>query len=241
MAFEYADWPLPVGVHAGWSTREQGASSGVYARNNMGGQGEDVAIIRRNRQQLQRTLKGQPEIQFLQQTHSTEVIVDPAQLACSSGQDGFATRDQRLACCVLTADCLPILLWSEDGAQIAAIHAGWRGLAAGIVANAIAVFDDRLHLCAGIGPAISRAHFEVGDDVRIAFQASPHSDRYFVPGQQAGKYWCDLPGLAQAQLQALGVTAVFLSDRCTYAEEQLFYSYRRDGNTGRMANLIWKA
>jgi YfiH family protein len=140
----------------------------------------------------------------------------------------------------MTADCLPVFFWTQSGDQIAAVHAGWRGLANGILGQALQVFPDPGRVICGIGPAISVHAFEVGLDVVTAFQHSPDYEAAFLASDRPDKYLCNLPLLAERQLRAAGVTRIYQSDLCTFENASLFYSYRRDGQTGRMANLIWK-
>lgn len=230
---------MPAGVRCGWTTRTGGYSQGALASNNMARHVGGDDAVDANRALLRSRLPGQPRLSWLNQTHSTAVV--PAALADPSvGQDGSVTTEPNLTCCVMTADCLPVFLWDASGEQVAAIHAGWRGLAEGILIQALSWFENPNRIYAGIGPAISQQHFEVGNDVRTAFQNWPNADSCFIDGVSPSKYQCDLPGLARAQLINAGVQQVYLSGICTYANEDKFYSYRRDGLTGRMANLIWK-
>lgn len=239
MGFEYAPWPLPANVRIAWSTRQSGYSSGVFSNNNVAKHVCDPQGVDQNRRLLRERLIGQPQILWLNQTHSVDVVAID-EIDTSLGQDGCFTNAELTACCVMTADCLPVYLWSSNGDWIASVHAGWRGLANGILQRALQRLPNGTRLQAGIGPAISQSKFEVGQDVVDAFESFPSAKSFFKPGRTEGKFWCDLPGLAKAQLTVLGVHQVFLSDRCTYSEENVFYSYRRDGLTGRMANLIWK-
>jgi YfiH family protein len=239
VSFEFADWPLPDNVKAGWSTRLTGYSAGAFARNNIARHVGADDSVDRNRAQLRECLPGEPSITWLNQTHSVNVVnIEDADPGLE--QDGSVTAGALQACCVMTADCLPIFLWTESGSKIAAIHAGWRGLANGVLQNGLLHFTDDEPVFAGIGPAISQANFEVGEDVLKAFSAWPETDACFEPGLADGKFWCDLPGLARRQLLHQGVKTVYQSGLCTFADSRRFYSYRRDGLTGRMANLIWK-
>lgn len=239
MSFEYAPWPLPANVHAGWTTRRDGYSRGVLASNNVARHVMADDAVELNRQRLQNSMTGQPAICWLNQTHSCQVVsTDNANL--SKGQDGCFTQQVNDACCVMTADCLPVFFWSRNGEQVAVAHAGWRGLALGILSETLATFKHPSQVCCGIGPAISQAYFEVGTDVVAAFRTWPQAEQYFKPGVEHQKFWCDLPALASAQLRASGVTSIYASNLCTYALAERFYSYRRDGVTGRMANVIWK-
>ncbi len=238
MSFNYAPWPSPANVFMGWSTRESGFSGGAFAHNNVARHVAGDVNVDLNRALLRNRLKGQPDIRWLNQTHSTNVTLAETANRIDA-LDGAYTRQVQTACCVMTADCLPVFFWSRCGGHVAVAHAGWRGLANGVLANTLAAFTQSEVVC-GIGPAISQAHFEVGDDVRDVFAGWPEADANFLPGNQPGKYWCNLAGLASAQLKALGVRQVYLSGICTYANADKFYSFRRDGLTGRMANLIWR-
>ena len=239
MSFQYADWPLPEGVCAGWSDRLEGVSAEPFNSMNLGRHVGDAAEnVEANRARLNALLKGQPNICWLNQTHSTTVVpVAEADPGC--GQDGSYSTEPNQACCVMTADCLPVFFWQQDGQKVAIAHAGWRGLADGILAETLKRFDDPSSISCGIGPAISQPYFEVGEDVYNAFAGWVDHQTFFIPRQVPGKYSCDLPGLAVAQLTHLGVRTVHLSGLCSYAQAERFYSYRRDGQTGRMANLIW--
>ena len=240
MSFQYASWPLPAGVYAGWTTRLSGHSQAPFGSNNIAQHvGDDAIGVNRNRALLQQRLAGSPVICWLNQTHST-CVVDVAAADSRVGQDGCYTQQPLHACAVMTADCLPVFFWTHCGQQIAAVHAGWRGLANGILLSALQVFAQPTRVICGIGPAISAQAFEVGEDVVAAFQHWPVREEAFVPAKQAGKFWCDLPMLAEQQLRSAGVSHVYQARQCTYSNPALFYSYRRDGQTGRMANLIWK-
>lgn len=230
---------MPAGLYCGWSTRQSGYSRDPFAGNNVARHVGDDADVDDNRRLLQSRLSGSPEILWLNQTHST-VVAEQDRIDHRLGQDGVTTIHTGQACCVMTADCLPVFLWSSSGDRIAAVHAGWRGLANGILQQALNRFDSGSCVYAGIGPAISQSHFEVGLEVVEAFGSWTHPERYFAAGKREGKFQCDLPGLAKAQLRQLGVARVYLSQQCTYSDATQFYSYRRDRITGRMANLIWK-
>ncbi|EAR07700.1 peptidoglycan editing factor PgeF [Reinekea blandensis] len=239
MSFQYAHWPLPANVLCGWSTRQSGYSVGALAANNLARHVGTDSAVEANRALLASRLAERPAIHWLNQTHSTQVV-DTHGIDRRVGQDGATTIDTGQACCVMTADCLPVFLWSLSGHRVAVIHAGWRGLAQGILINALRFFDREPSIYAGIGPAISQANFEVGQDVREAFATWPGAEQCFQPGVTKQKYQCDLPGLAAHQLRQAGVADVYFSDQCTFQDQKRFYSYRRDGVTGRMANLIWK-
>lgn len=240
MSFVSAPWPLPSNVQAGWTERNGGVSLPPFDGFNIAKHVEDNPThVAQNRAVLVGELIGQPEITWLNQTHSS-VVVDLTDVDTSVGQDGSYTRAVGKACCVMTADCLPVYFWDEQGEQVAIAHAGWRGLAQGILLNILKIFGRGKTIHVGIGPAIGPLAFEVGEDVRAAFKDWPLTERCFKPAFQTGKYFCDLPALAEAQLREHGVQQIYQSGLCSYSLKTRFFSYRREGCTGRMANLIWK-
>jgi len=231
---------MPANVQAGWSTRRSGVSSQPFDSFNVGRHvGDAASIVEQNRQLLRNRLQGYPEISWLNQTHSI-LVTEASQADSNKGQDASHTQRPKLACCVMTADCLPVFFWDAKGEQVAMAHAGWRGLADGILLKTLSTFSNPEKVYCGLGPAIGFSSFEVGEDVKSAFHAWLNIDSYFQPKPIAGKYCCDLPGLASEQLLAQGVQKVYRSNFCTLEQTKMFYSYRREGKTGRMANLIWK-
>ncbi len=164
-------------------------------------------------------------------------VTGPGQAALQA--DGSYTREPRVVCAVLTADCLPVLCCSHDGQQVAAVHAGWRGLAAGVVEAALDTFRDAAPMV-WLGPAIGPQSFEVGEEVRNAFLAQDPAAAAAFQETRAGHWLADLYGLARLRLARRGVDEVYGGDHCTLQEADRFYSYRRDGVTGRMASLIWR-
>lgn len=241
-------WPCPANVKAVISTRRGGFSEGPYAGANLGDHvGDDPAVVAINRDLLV-TQTGVRQWPWLNQVHGVDVIrLTGADLPQKRFADAVYTSQSGVACAVLTADCLPILLCDAAGTQVAAAHAGWRGLAAGVVNNTVAEFTGRPEdLMAYLGPAIGPRNFEVGEDVYRAFAdmfahigADGDWQENFSPSVRAGHFLADLYGLARHILFHLGVRQVFGGDFCTYAEAERFYSYRRDGVTGRMASAIW--
>lgn len=229
------DWPLAPRVLAGTTTRAGGVSGGPYATLNLGVRsGDDPEAVLENRRRLEQHL-GLPVV-FPRQVHGTEVR--EATFAADEVADAVFSRRPGVVCAILTADCLPILVANRAGDYVAAIHAGWRGLAAGVVEaclNHRDAPDDSLH--AWIGPAISQAAFEVGGEVREAFLDNrPEDEDLFQPNPR-GRWQADLPGLARRRLAERGVETVACADACTFRDDR-FYSYRRDGDTGRMASFI---
>lgn len=232
------DWPAPAAVRALVTTRAGGVSSGPYASLNLGLRtDDDPAAVAENRARLERLLPQPPR--WLQQVHGS-TVVDADQLADVAQADASVARKAGTVCAIMVADCLPILLADRKGGCIGAAHAGWRGLAGGVIGNTVtrmAIPPERL--VAWIGPGIGPGAFEVGDDVLEAFcSAAPENRDAFKP-QKPGKWLCDLPALARRALQRAGVTSIHGADLCTYNDSKRFYSYRRDRVTGRMAALIW--
>ncbi len=233
-----ADWPVSKTVHAGTTTRHGGVSKPPYDAFNLALHvDDDPDDVIANRNRLSRILALPRQPVWLNQTHSTRVVnLDN----CTDRPDADAsfTRKNGVVCAVLTADCLPILLSDNHGTQVAAIHAGWRGLLNGIIEQTVSVFHGK-HLLAWLGPGISQQAFEVGEEVRDAFmQYSNQCKSAFIAGRQ-GQWYADLYLLAELRLNACGVSDLTGGGFCTYAERERFYSYRRCSQTGRMATLIW--
>lgn len=232
------DWPAPPGVRALSTTRRGGYGGGSYASFNLAHHvGDDPVVVAANRQLLRNRLPVSPC--WLKQVHGIGCVdVDAAWPGIEA--DASVSHAPVQACTVLTADCLPILLCDQAGTVVAAAHAGWRGLAAGVIEATVAAM--RLpgeRLMAWLGPAIGPAAFEVGDEVRTAFlRDDAGAAAAFVP-HGAGKWLCDLYALARRRLARLGVGRVHGGGFCTYTEGERFFSYRRDGVTGRMASLVW--
>lgn len=233
----WADWPELPGVRAGVTLRQPGHSNGRYASFNLAEHvGDAPERVAQNRRQLEQWLGLDAPIDYLTQVHGTDVVLLPA--AQPRPVADAAIRRTAGVAAVLTADCLPILLAAESGSEIAALHAGWRGLAAGIIEATLS----QLHsppqtLQVWLGPAIGPCHFEVGSEVRAAFvtRQSADADAFTAHGD---RWQADLYLLARRRLQRLGVTRIFGGGFCTHCDGERFYSYRRDGSTGRMASLI---
>ncbi len=232
------DWPTPDGVRALSTTRLGGASRAPWAGFNLGGHvGDDAAAVLANRSQLRRELPGEPL--WLGQVHGTR-CVDAAVAQSGEAADASFTRRRGVVCAVLTADCLPVLLCDERATVVGVAHAGWRGLAAGVVeATVAAMGEPGEQLMAWLGPAIGPSAFEVGSEVRESFVAADAGAAgAFVPAAD-GKWLCDIYRLARQRLAALGIRRVAGADFCTVGDPRRFFSYRRDGITGRMASLVW--
>jgi len=240
LAFIFPDWPAPARVKAVTTTRTGGVSRGPYASFNLGDRvGDDAAAVRRNREALCAALKLSAEPMWLRQVHGTHIL-DAAHSVIGSEGDGAWSAQPGAVCAVLTADCLPIFLCDAQGSKVAVLHAGWRGLAAGVIEQGVrAMAGTPEQLLVWLGPAIGPQAFEVGPEVRTAFaQHDQAAVRAFTP-TRAGRYLADLYALARLRLSALGVTQIFGGGFCTFTDRERFYSYRRDGVCGRMASLIW--
>lgn len=232
-----ADWPAPAGVRAGITTRKGGTSRGPWDSLNLAGHvGDDPAAVAENRRRLIRLLGLPSEPVWLNQQHGDRVIDAAGQ---GRDADAFLARRRGTVCAVLVADCIPLLLASTAGTEIAAVHVGWRGLCRGIAGAALAQFrSPPAEVSAWIGPHICASHYEVGADVREACLAS-------VPGCEAafavsGPRWrADLARILRLQLKDRGVRRISGGGRCTHGERDLFFSHRRDRTSGRMAALIW--
>jgi YfiH family protein len=201
--------------------------------------GDDPGAVAANRELLAQALRLPAEPRWLQQVHGTRVV-DAAGITAPVAADAAYAREPNVVCAVLTADCLPVLLCDLGGRVIAAAHAGWRGLAAGVLERTVtAMRVPGSELLAWLGPAIGVVAYLVGDEVRDTFLAhDPAAAAAFRPG--AGGGWhADLYLLARQRLQSHGVNAVYGGEFCTFQEAARFYSFRRDGVTGRMASLIW--
>lgn len=245
MSFMVPDWPLPPGVRAVQTTRSGGVSLAPYASLNLALHvGDDPAHVQANRQRLRQDLALPGEPLWLEQVHGTEVYraQDAALLAQAPHADAAYTRHRGVVLAIMTADCLPLLFAAQDGSEIAAAHAGWRGLAAGVLENTLRQFQAPPgEICVWLGPAISQAAFEVGDDVRDAFvQHGGEAGAAFIPGSRPGHWQADLYALARLRLRAAGVTWISGGDLCSFQDSARFYSYRRATPTGRMASLIWR-
>jgi len=236
------DWPAPKQISAFSTTRNGGISKAPYDSFNLAGHvGDAEADVAANRRCLAEQLQLPSPPLWLSQQHTCQVIHynDQSRLQKQSlVADACYTRQLNRVCVIMTADCLPILLCNKQGQWVAAVHAGWRGLAAGILQKTLSQYaGNTAELMAWVGPAIGKNHFEVGAEVRQQFiKQDPDWMQYFE-SQDQSHYNCDLIGICKHILTRLKV-ATYGGHWCSYADEA-FYSYRRDGNTGRMASLIW--
>lgn len=239
------EWGAPGNVKAAFTTRVGGNSQRPFDGFNMAHHvGDQQYDYGDNRSSLS-VYDGLKDIQWLDQIHGAAVV--KAEFGGSNiTADASYTAEKGLACAVLTADCLPVLLCNNDGTEIAAVHAGWRGLASGVLTNTVAKFQadsSALHVC--FGPCIGPCHFKVGKEV---FDVFTHAKAFAGCKLQieesftakGDKYYADLKGLATTQLKSLGVGLITTNDYCTYCDANNFYSYRRGSPTGRMASFIYR-
>lgn len=240
MQFIKPEWPAPAAVHALVTTRTGGVSQPPYDSLNLGDHvGDDPVAVARNRALLSPFLPAEPK--WLKQLHGTAVAEADTLQDAPEADAAVAFRPGRV-CAVMTADCLPVLFCDRRGTRVAAAHAGWRGLAAGVLEASVAAMRcPASDILAWLGPAIGPQAFEVGGEVREIFvRDMPAAAAAFVPGQP-GKWLADIYQLARLRLARAGVHDVYGGGLCTYADPARFYSYRRDKATGRMAALIWLA
>ncbi|MBI1173679.1 MAG: peptidoglycan editing factor PgeF [Sideroxydans sp.] len=233
------DWNAPPNVRVLQTTRQGGGSAAPYDSLNLGDHVGDVPLaVARNRMLLGPLLPSEPV--WLKQVHGT-VVIDTGVAGCGAPQaDACISRHRGAVCVVMTADCLPVLLCDERGSVVGAAHAGWRGLCEGVIERTVqAMAVPPQTLMAWLGPAIGPQAFEVGDEVRAAFIAGQtQAGAAFTPGAP-GKWLADIYLLARQRLSALGITRISGGDLCTYSDRARFFSYRRDGATGRMGSFVW--
>lgn len=232
------NWKAPSNISALTTYRYPGSSLAPYDFNNLGIHvGDNPSNVHTNRLALLQTLKLPNEPEWLEQTHSTDCVV--VEKETNRQADAAITRSPSHVLAIMTADCLPILICNKQGTEIAGIHAGWKGLVNGIIENTLQKMEHPpTELIAWIGPAICQHCYEVGDDVRDIYLSNyPFAADYF---QKHGKKWLiNLPDLAKKILDQEKIGAIYQSEACTFENKNHFYSYRRDGQTGRMASLIW--
>jgi len=244
------DWPAPENVRSLVTTRHGGISEPPYDKLNLGIHvGDEDYAVHHNRKLLTEFIGQDIKFQWLQQVHGNGVLVlDNGLVDEATEADAIYSTENNVACGVLTADCLSVLFCDTEGNEIAVAHAGWRGMAAGVLQKTLAQFDaEPGDIMAWLGPVIGPCHFEVGDDVRKAFLALHNEEILneeeilFQQAETGGKWMCDLYAIARIILGSAGVKQIYGEPLCTYCEFDNFYSYRRDGQTGRFASLIWKA
>ncbi|RMX21139.1 peptidoglycan editing factor PgeF [Legionella jordanis] len=233
-----ADWTAPANVKAFTTLRQPGFSHEPYAANNLALHvGDNPHYVNLNRARLKECFRMEEEPAWLEQIHSNICVV--AEEDSNRVADAIISRKPSQPLAILTADCLPILMSNRKGTEVAAIHAGWRGLAKGIIENTLdKLLSPPKELIAWVGPAICQSCFEVGEDVLESYQRHyPFCSNQFYP--KGEKWQANLPGLAEQILRNLGVSAVFQSNACTFEQKKDFFSYRREPQTGRMATVIW--
>lgn len=240
--FIIPNWPAPHNVKSIQTTRKGGFSRAPYDTLNLGSHVEDDPLyVDRNRQLLNRYVPTEPV--WLNQVHGI-TVVDAGATTCIPEADAAFARAKSAVCAVMTADCLPVLFCNQEGTVVAATHAGWRSLCDGIIEATVEAMQVAPNsLMAWLGPAIGPQAFEVGEEVRQEFMAKHEDADQAFSSSQDGKWLGNIYRLAQQRLNRLGVTAIYGGgidqDFCTYTDAERFFSYRRDGKTGRMASLIW--
>jgi YfiH family protein len=233
------DWPAPPGVRSAFTLRSGGVSVAPYDSLNVGaGIGDSPEAIAENRRRVRETLGLPSEPVWLEQVHGTDVV-ELGSTAAPTG-DASVARGAGYVCAIRVADCMPVLFAAGDGSAVAAAHAGWRGLAGGVLEATVRRLGlPASQLIAWMGPAIGPAHFEVGDEVRAAFTATDLDAAPAFVANARGRWQCDLYALARRRLTAIGISGIYGGGWCTFAEAERFFSYRRSGQCGRMAALIW--
>jgi purine-nucleoside/S-methyl-5'-thioadenosine phosphorylase / adenosine deaminase len=235
----WADWPAPKHVRAGTSIRACGHSKTPYNELNLAQHvGDNFADVKNNRKNLSDHLKLKSEPIWLNQSHSSNIIsIDNTPE--NRNADGSFTTKQNKVCTILTADCVPILFCNKEGTKIAAIHAGWKGICAGIIDKAIKTFSEPETTLVWIGPCISNEHYEV--DTEVYERCLNHSNLLKKAFQHTNiDHWqCNLVKIVKIILKNAGIGAIYECSLCTYKRDKLFFSYRREGITGRTASMIW--
>lgn len=233
---------LPPNVRAVQTNRLGGKSQGPFSGFNLGLHvGDRPEHVAANRAALLGAMQGCRALHWLEQTHSTKVYPVDGGVHTDCEADASVTTATQQACVVMTADCLPVLFWAENGSEVAAAHAGWRGLLNGVLENSVqAMKSAPQQVHAWLGPCIGPTAFEVGEEVREAFVSQASNTETAFKPSQSGKWLADLHLLARLRLKQAGVHSFYSDPRCTYSEPHHFYSYRREGVTGRMASAIWR-
>ena len=250
--FVYPKRPLADGIHVVSTTRGGlvpinmlGNRSDVYASFNLGLHCGDAAEhVLANRELLKQKLQLPSTPCWLSQVHGTDILKTSQSIDSNPNADGLYTQSSGVVCAVMTADCLPLVLCDKDSKQVMAVHAGWRGIAAGIVEKAVGLFEcSPKAIRAWAGPCIGPKAFEIGAEVVEQLGGNkkfytPSSDNFTI--KETARYYADLASLVGERLREQGVNHYSHSRECTYQNQERFFSYRRDGQTGRMATLIWK-
>ncbi len=241
MSFLSPKWSAPKNITAVSTMRVGGVSKAPFLSFNLGahvGDNDNDVVLNRKKLITLGQLPAAPV--WLEQIHSTTVITLPySDLDNIPAADAVYTNQANQVCCVMTADCLPVVICNKEGTEVAAAHAGWRGLLDGVLENTVQHFSSN-QLIAWCGPAIGSDAFEVGDEVKTLFcEKDPKALDAFKPSSETGKWLANLALLATQRLQSVGVQEVYYSDICTYSNTDQFFSYRKEGKTGRQATLIW--
>lgn len=235
----WADWPAPKRIRAGTSIRIGGYSKIPFNSLNLAQHvGDDPTDVKKNRETLSYHLELPSEPIWLNQTHSSKIIsIDSTPE--NRDADGSFTTKQNNICAVLTADCVPVLFCKKDGTKIAAIHAGWKGICDGIIENAIKTFSEPETILVWIGPCISSQHYEVGKDVYTSCLNHSNLLKSAFKQTKVDHWHCNLVKIVKIILENANVGAIYECNLCTYKMDELFFSYRRESNTGRTASMIW--
>lgn len=235
------DWPAPANIKAFATTRDGGVSQGKYSSLNLGDHvADDPSNVNQNCELLTAKLQLPSAPLWLQQQH-TNIVVDANEVSATTIADASYANASNKVCIIMTADCLPVLICNQQGTEVAAIHAGWRSLAANIIQKTIAKFKTpNKQLIAWLGPAISQNNYEVGPEVQQAFTSHhPEDTKAFIPSKKPNHYLACLNSLARNHLNLLNLSNIHGGTHCTYSDATKFFSYRRDNQTGRQASLIW--
>jgi len=234
-------WPAPKQIKAFSSTRQGGVSEMPYGSLNLGAHvGDQITDVTENRQRFADHINMPTSLRWLNQVHGTKTVTLPSKALGDLEADASFTQTKGQVCAVMTADCLPLLICNNKGTQVAACHAGWRGLCDGVIESSIAKFEDASDLMVWLGPAIGASAFEVGGEVKEAFVLQDkQAESAFKTSRNDGKWLADIYLLAKQRLKVLGVNQIYGGDYCTYEDESQFFSYRRDKQTGRLASVIW--
>lgn len=247
LCFIRPNWPAPDSIRALTTTRCGGVSCAPFDNFNLGDHVGDVAgDVATNRQRLIHAAKLPSQPVWLKQVHSTIAIelsptIPPSNQQVAPTADASFTLSPNVVCCVMTADCIPLLLCAPKTGEIAAVHAGWRGLRDGVIEETVtAMRASGDELMAWIGPSIQQANYEIGEEVRDQFMAVDSQAHLAFKPKTNGKWLGDMVKICAQRLQKLSIPGIYGGQLCTFAQKQQFFSYRRDGQTGRMATLIWR-
>jgi len=237
--FLWADWPAAKNIRALTTTRTGGVSCGAYSSMNLADHvGDNLPDVEKNRQILSQQLNIKPPL-WLKQVHGVQVA-NAISAAHHETADAVFTDQADTVCAVLTADCLPLLFCNQPATKVAAAHAGWRGLADGVIESTVETLQEKPeNIMVWLGPAIGAECFEVGQDVFDAFVSVDAKAKQAFVKTDATHFLADIYQLARLRLQKLGIEKIYGGGLCTYTDEQRFYSFRKNKTTGRMASMIW--